>query len=150
MLSELKANGHEFKIIILGESFRQVPDIFVSAKERFKENTIHFGYVRSRRQYLSYLKQGDIIVSTARHEFYGISVIEAVRAGCMPLLPDGLSYPELFPRKYLYKEGELTKKMLDFLPEARFSAETARKLTEQFSWPSLLPHYKKWLNNDSL
>ena len=36
-----------------------------------------------------------MIVSTARHEFFGLSVVEAVAAGAYPLLPNRLAYPEL-------------------------------------------------------
>jgi hypothetical protein len=36
-------------------------------------------------------------VSTARQEFFGISVTEAVYAGAFPLLPDALVYPERIP-----------------------------------------------------
>ena len=34
-------------------------------------------------------------VSTARHEFYGLAVREAIAAGCHPLLPRRVVYPEL-------------------------------------------------------
>ena len=37
------------------------------------------------------------MLSTARHEFFGIAVAEALRAGCLPWLPARLSYPELLP-----------------------------------------------------
>ncbi len=52
-----------------------------------------------------------IVVSTAWHEFFGISVIEAVRAGCRALLPRRLSYPELFPKEFLYDEGDFTSRL---------------------------------------
>jgi glycosyltransferase involved in cell wall biosynthesis len=149
-LGKLEAEGHEFKIIILGQSFRQVPEIFTRAQKQFSQKIIRFGYVSSPQEYLAYLKQADIVVSTAKHEFYGIAVIEAVRAGCRPLLPRALAYPELFPEKYLYKKGELPAKLADLLKEVDFPESLGVKLTERFSWTSLLPLYKKWLNDDGL
>ena len=39
------------------------------------------------------------MTSTARHEFFGIAVVEAIACGCLPWLPDRLSYPELVPQE---------------------------------------------------
>ncbi len=41
------------------------------------------------------MQESDVIVSTAEHEFFGISVVEAIAAGAYPLLPRRLSYPEI-------------------------------------------------------
>ena len=37
-----------------------------------------------------------MVLSTARQDFQGIDVMEAAAMGCIPLLPDRLSYPEYF------------------------------------------------------
>ena len=47
------------------------------------------------KKYLKILSEADIIVSTAIHEFFGISVVEAIAAGAYPLLPKRLAYPEV-------------------------------------------------------
>ena len=57
----------------------------------------HWGYVASRAEYLRLLAASDLVISTADHEFFGISVLEAIAAGAFPLLPNRLSYPELIP-----------------------------------------------------
>lgn len=57
------------------------------------------GYA-DRVTYVDLLNESDIVVSTADHEFYGVSVVEAVAAGSCPVLPDRLSYPELIPDRY--------------------------------------------------
>lgn len=37
----------------------------------------------------------DLIISTANHEFFGISILEAIAAGAYPVLPKMLAYPEV-------------------------------------------------------
>jgi len=60
--------------------------------------------------------QGTIVISTASQENFGISVVEAIRYGCIPLLPNRLSYPEIIPKvfhgDFLYKDqSELVEKL---------------------------------------
>lgn len=143
-LFELARNNTAFKLIVVGQSFRQVPAIFNQAEQVLADRIIHFGYARSRADYLGLLKQADLIVSTATQEFFGISVVEAVRAGCRPLLPNRLAYRELFPGAYLYEEGELQPKLLNSLRQRRLTAVEARQLTEKFSWTSLRQDYNNW------
>lgn len=93
-LDELKRSGTRFEINVLGESFRDSPECFGRAQERFKEQIRHWGFAKDRNEYLRVLSESDVVVSTARHEFFGISVLEAVSQGCYPLVPDALAYPE--------------------------------------------------------
>ena len=92
---ELAESGEKFKVSVLGESFSDVPEIFFRARERLEGRLEHFGYAESREEYLHILGRSDIVVSTARHEFFGISIVEAIESGALPLLPNRLSYPEL-------------------------------------------------------
>jgi len=93
-LLELKDQGEQFKLIVLGERYKNSPKIFAEAEAKLEDEIIHFGYVKSREDYCNYLKQADILPVTSKHDFFGISVVEAIAAGCVPLLPFDLSYPE--------------------------------------------------------
>ena len=67
---------------------------------RFRQefaDSIVFDDYPNRRIYESILGLADWVCSTARHEFFGLSVVEAMFAGCMPWVPAGLSYRELLP-----------------------------------------------------
>ncbi len=82
---------------ILGEQFRQMPPAMSAILERFSDCIDHAGYVNDRDEYWRHLSRCDWVLSTARHEFFGIAVVEAMFAGCLPWLPASLSYPELLP-----------------------------------------------------
>lgn len=138
--------GCEFQIIVLGQSFSNNPECFAKAKENFSDRIIHFGFVESKKEYISLLGRSDIVVSTSLHEFFGISIIEAIRAGCIPLVPDKLSYPELYSEQFRYSDGELVKKLAQYLEEIRDSTVKKSNIdTERFSWKVLKNDYQKWL-----
>ncbi len=144
-LFALQDSGCDFELIVLGQSFRQAPAIFPEARSRLAGRVRQFGYADSPELYAAWLKQGDVVVSTARHEFFGISVIEAVRGGCRPVLPGRLSYPELFPPEYLYGPGDLVQHLRGALSAGRLDHQTAQGLTERFTWTNLGAAYRTWL-----
>jgi glycosyltransferase involved in cell wall biosynthesis len=148
-LFKLDRTGIDFRLVVLGESFRNSPEIFHEARKRLSRRILHFGYVPSKKEYALWLKRCNLAVSTALHEFFGIAVIEAVRAGCRPLLPNSLSYPELFSQKFLYDENDfITKLKEEILSKKKLSPLQSAKLTERFSWAALAPRYEAWINGD--
>ncbi|MCI5149125.1 MAG: glycosyltransferase family 1 protein, partial [Candidatus Electrothrix sp. MAN1_4] len=135
-----------FQLIILGQHFQDQPEIFAQAKKVLEDRLLHFGYAESRKKYAQLLVQGDYIVSTARHEFFGISVLEGVRAGCCPVVPDRLSYRELFPQKYRYAQGKLHKQLRRLLVcPASLSKNEAKQLTARYDWLIIGKKYREWL-----
>ncbi len=137
--------GVDFRLIILGQSFRTIPAIFSAAQDKLQHKIIHCGFAESRKDYARLLAQGDIVVSTARHEFYGISVIEAVRAGCLPVVPNRLSYPELFPSQYLYENDHLYRSLQSILTDpGKISRADIKGLAARFSWQTLRDGYIAW------
>ncbi len=150
-LFDLQKAGVKFRLIVVGESFARQPEIFEQARITLAERLDQFGYVKSRRDYIDLLAKADIVVSTARHEFYGISVLEAVRAGCRPILPNRLSYPELFSpadhrshtAEFLYEDRDLPDRLQYELQNP--TKVNGRKLTDKFGWESLRQDYCQWL-----
>jgi len=138
-LRELCFRGVDFRVNVIGESYAEVPDVFALAQRELAAHIDRWGYQHSRADYEAALRESDVIVSTARHEFFGLSVMEAVSAGCVPVLPDRLVYPELFPRDALY-DGTL-RGLVDRLAElARLKAATGRldssfvRYSAAFAW----------------
>lgn len=145
-LKTVKDKGVDFRLIVLGQSFASIPACFHEAKRIFSENILHFGYAPSADEYAAWLRRGDLVVSTAIHEFFGIAVIEAVRAGCRPLLPNRLAYPELFEAEFLYEKDGLGKALTAFCRDgARLDHEKSLALTSRFSWDHLKENYRNWL-----
>ncbi|NJN81773.1 MAG: glycosyltransferase, partial [Caldilineaceae bacterium] len=97
LLYRLRAEGIPFRLLVAGENFRQTPAEFEEAHAELAGQIDHWGFVNSYAEYADLLRQADLVISTADHEFFGISVLEAIVAGAFPLLPNRLSYPELIP-----------------------------------------------------
>ncbi|MEZ6045097.1 MAG: DUF3524 domain-containing protein [Planctomycetaceae bacterium] len=93
----LQQRGTSFQVSVLGESYAQTPEIFAEARNWLKKEIMHWGYLEDYTEYQNVLRTADMVVSTANHEFFGIAVLEAVAAGCRPLVPDALAYPEVLP-----------------------------------------------------
>jgi glycosyltransferase involved in cell wall biosynthesis len=91
----LKEKGLDFRLSVIGERFRDVPEVFEWAREFFAGHIERWGYQESIEEYRAALMEADIVVSTANHEFFGISIVEAIAAGAYPVLPKRLAYPEI-------------------------------------------------------
>lgn len=110
-LCELLRRGVPFRLAVCGQRFRKVPACFERAKAELAERIVHWGWLPDRGAYLDLLARADIALSTARHEFFGVSMLEATHAGARPLVPDALSYVELFPDAFRYTEGTLVAQL---------------------------------------
>ena len=96
-LRHARSEGLPFRLRVLGPEFRDRPVAFDRLRAEFADDLEAFGEVEDRDAYLELLRGGDILVSTARHEFFGLSSLEAIRCGLLPVLPRDLAYPELLP-----------------------------------------------------
>ena len=141
-LYALAGRGIDFRAAILGQSFTNRPLEFDAAAKRLPGQIVQFGYASPHTTYVDWLKRGTVVVSTALQENFGISVVEAARYGCLPLLPERLSYPEIIPRKFhetvLYRtEDELAGKLADILLRpAAYEADrkAIAAAMAEFSW----------------
>jgi glycosyltransferase involved in cell wall biosynthesis len=94
-LQLLKDRGIDFELTVLGRSTKSWDPIFDRAEEQFADQITSWGFLPSRADFEDALRAADVVVSTAKHEFFGIAVAEAVAAGAMPVAPDALAYPEV-------------------------------------------------------
>lgn len=99
-LIRLHDRGAQFELVLLGEQFRTAPPVFAESWAKLQTHIVHSGFATTKSDYWRLLKSCDLIVSSAIQENFGLSVVEAIVAGCQPLLPDRLSYPELIPSDF--------------------------------------------------
>ena len=105
-LEALRARDVPFRLIVCGQHFLRSPKVFETARERLSDRILHWGYSESRADYIALLERSHIAVSTSNHEFFGVSMLEATHHGARPLVPDRLSYRELFPDALRYPDDD--------------------------------------------
>lgn len=139
----LKEEDIDFKLIVLGKSYNDTPDIFEIAKEKLSDRIIHFGYAESKEHYYQLIQNVDYIPVTSNHDFFGISVLEAVYAGARPLLPRRMAYIEHFDKFDVFYEEDI-----DFLPALRDILRTdvtmntnLPKNLEKYNWNTMILQY---------
>lgn len=149
MLLALQKKGVEFYLALLGRDSKTIPGVFERAQDLFEKEILVYGYLESLEEYRSWLARGTVVVSTAIQENFGISIMEAVRHGCFPLLPDRLSYPEIIPEKFhdkiLFRSGaDLEQKLENILkdPDQCFSLrQNLSGYAARFSWEAQIQGY---------
>ena len=143
-LFKLKNEKLAFKVSILGESFAEVPSIFEESREGLAEHIYHYGFVDTKTGYYDLLRCGDVIVSTAIHEFFGVAMLEGVYLGCYPLVPNRLVYPELYPSECIYNtDAQLFKRLKKFAqnPES-LRQESLPMDFQRFTFDQFRSHFK--------
>ncbi|HOD67351.1 MAG TPA: DUF3524 domain-containing protein [candidate division Zixibacteria bacterium] len=148
----LRSRGVDFRLSVIGEQFSEVPAAFAEARREFAPLIDRWGYQPDRADYERALSAADLIVSTARHEFFGVAIVEAVAAGIRPVLPQRLAYPEIFPPQSFpdwYYDGTVAGLVDKLVMLARRFAETGSlrspslpagaSAAERFFWPVLAP-----------
>ncbi|BCD99195.1 hypothetical protein MARGE09_P3396 [Marinagarivorans cellulosilyticus] len=135
---------------IVGQQFRQVPAAFSQLKAVLTEQGWlgEWGFLPLQR-YHSVLASSDIVLSTALHDFQGLAVLDAVAAGCTPLLPKRVAYPDFFSAEYLYlsEEGATYSNETSSAVKALVaygSGVTALNAPDitQYSWRALTQQYQ--------
>ncbi|HSO19501.1 MAG TPA: DUF3524 domain-containing protein [Desulfosarcina sp.] len=152
-LERIDRMGIDFRLAVMGEASRRKPSVFEKMRSRFGSKTIQYGYVPDRGAYAAILAKGFVVVSTAIQENFGIAMVEAMRHGCLPLMPHRLSYPEILPmefhKSFLYRDdADLTQKLADMLlhPE-RFTGHrlVLSAMMARHAWPSVVERYDREL-----
>lgn len=153
-IHRLKARGVAFRLSVIGEQFERCPPVFAAARAALADHTDLWGYQPTRDAYRRALRAADVFVSTAQHEFFGLSAAEAIAAGAYPLLPHRLAYPELLPpelvpdpRPFFYDgtAAALTARLEELARRLEAGRpwpadpDAARQAVARFTWEELVP-----------
>lgn len=151
-LERLADSGTDFRLAICGENFRNVPEEFEDAHRRLDHHLVQYGYAE-RAVYEQLLLDASAVISTAKHEFFGVAAVEAMAAGAVPVFPQGLSYPELVPKELhdetLYESDEeldnlLSAAVRDTERSTQIRSEVMPSM-RRFSWETVAPAYDQRL-----
>lgn len=147
-LFKIKAQGLRFKLAVCGQQFGKRPFIFEQAETLLSDHLVHFGFADAGT-YQRLLQQANIVVSTAVHEFFGVSILEAVGCNTWPILPNRLSYPDLFPKEFhtniFYNDFQQLVEQMAFAIENQDALNKIRinlaGHVQQFHWKFVAKRY---------
>lgn len=147
ILFQLSEENVDFRVVVLGESYKRVPPIFKDAQIKLQEKIMYMGFARTRADYASWLWKADLIPVTSFQDFFGISLVEALYCNTYPLLPNRLAYPEYIPTHvqafHIYKDSH------ELLENLRFACQNPEKIravqtqswVRKYDWQFMGPVY---------
>lgn len=152
-LRELVEREVPFRVAVCGHRFSRAPAVFEDARAWLGERVVHWGTCETGEEYWALLRRAHLAVSTAEHEFFGISMIEATHAGALPLVPDRLAYPEIFEVEHRYRDDAELVERLEAACRGWVRGQSLRGdrrgLTTGFGARALLPRYERLLRDAS-
>ncbi|PLX81767.1 MAG: DUF3524 domain-containing protein [Desulfuromonas sp.] len=146
-LYRLQDEGLCFDVAILGESFGGSSPHFAEARQRLGKRVVHFGYAEDFADYAAWLWRADLLPVHSLHDFFGVSVVQAMHCNCVPLLPNRLAYPEHVPEdereRFFYTDFEdLVRRMRNLLknPDPGPGPEP-HSFVARYDWEHMAPRY---------
>lgn len=102
-LDAVAAAGIDFELILLGVGASHAESGWIKSFNKWRHCILHQGQLDNLADYGHWLKQTDILLHDPRQEFFGISVVEAMWHGVLPILPPSGPYPEYVPAEMVTK-----------------------------------------------
>jgi len=143
--------GCRFRLVLAGEEpvagGIQSLDARRRVVERFGDRVVAEGPFSTGR-YRQLLAASDLVVSCAHQECFGIAVVEATAAGCVPVVPNALSYPEVIAEAWhddvLYDQGQFGLALvaaIDEFESRRANTAGLAASVQRFDWSVVAGRY---------
>ncbi|MFP4673119.1 MAG: DUF3524 domain-containing protein [Opitutales bacterium] len=100
-LIALHREGFDFELAMLGSGGGR-KNKFEAEAEELKSRIVQWGEV-DPDSYKDWIARADLGVSTAIHDFQGLSMLELAQAGATVIVPKRLAYPECLPQAHFYE-----------------------------------------------
>lgn len=145
-LIQLAAEGVPFRLAVLGRAYQKTPPIFERARIELGNRIVQWGFLEDGREYNRLLQASDLLPVTSSQDFFGASVVEAMHAGCVPLLPNALAYPQHVPEAHhaqlLYaSKVEFKQKLRNLIKSIGQQEFNPRDWVSEYDWKLLAPVY---------
>jgi len=95
------------------------PEIFDSLQTYFPKYTFikTMEVTKDKKEYYEILNKAKVVFSSSKQETFGIGTVEGLMLGCVPLVPRGLSYDELYNPIFQYSNFAAIKQKLKYFIE---------------------------------
>ena len=132
-----------FNVAVVGDPGDNPDDSLPRLRAVLGSRLVQFGRVDDWEEYARLLWRAKVAVSTARQEFFGISMVEAMYCETIPIAPRRLNYPALVPvaahQHCLFEdEGELLELLFQALSSER-DVSSFRQAAGRWDWTFVAP-----------
>ena len=143
LVRNIKERGLKFKLVMLGQQTLDTNDSYRDFQEEFSSDAVCWGYEEDYSRYINWLRVSDILPVTSNQDFFGISIVEAAYCGAVPILPNRLSYPELFsdPELFYQDSNQLEERGVELFTSGYGLQQKLIDELKRFSWTSQLEKY---------
>ncbi|MDI6655306.1 MAG: glycosyltransferase family 4 protein [Candidatus Hydrothermarchaeota archaeon] len=153
-IAVLKDKMPDVKLYVIGEDWEGIlKDLKNLAKERNVENNVIFiGKIDKREEIAEYYSKAKFFASASEYEGFGISVLEAMAAGCVVIVNDIEAFREFIKdRENGFIVDYSNKKAADIISELMHRDLTtiggeARKTAEVYDWKNTVKKIEKLYN----
>ncbi len=148
-LRQLHAEQIPFQVILAGHPWDRA-ELVESLLQELGERVILSGLLEGQN-YGDALRKADVMVACSKNEPLGVSMIEAIYMGCLPLLPARGSFPTLLPSEHhdLLYDGSVEQlidrmRMLALNPAARPGLAA---IAAAYDWSNVTRQYDQTFDN---